>query len=191
MSMDGINGDFNKALEALKTGKVKEGGEIQQLPQKIQIKMNKFEGGEAQKKVTQEVINKALNEPSAMKAAKGLLNSSPVGLGQQPTREEIEKMGYSCNFAKSQYHLGAPVIFESQDGGTITVYDGKGTAEMGEDKRKIVYENGLYTQETFYDEKGNVISCEIRIKSDVTGLTEPNGRFTLFYNENGKLSVIR
>ena len=52
-------------------------------------------------------------------------------------------MGY-LDTGMNAYHIGAPIRFSSTDGGTITVYDGKGTANMGEDKRKIVYENGRY-----------------------------------------------
>ena len=71
------------------------------------------------------------------------------------------------------------------------MYPGGGTAEMGEDKRKVVYENGRYKQEIFYDDTGKMTKCEIHIKNDITGSTEPHGRFSLFYNDKGKLSVIR
>lgn len=82
--------------------------------------------------------------------------------------------------------MGAPVTYTSPDGGTITVYNGKGTKEMGEDQRKTVYQNGNYIQESFYDENGKLTKCRIRIKSDVTGMTDPNGHLEMYYNEKGQ-----
>ncbi len=76
-------------------------------------------------------------------------------------------------------HIGAPKIFTSSDGGTITVYDGKGTAEMGEDKRKIVYQNGRYTQEMYYDENGKLTQGKMVIKDKIAGFTEQQYDFIM------------
>lgn len=51
-------------------------------------------------------------------------------------------MGY--NFKMTAFHIGAPVTYESPDGGTITVYDGKRDANMGEDQRKIIYKKEIW-----------------------------------------------
>lgn len=192
MSMDGINGVFDKALEALKTGKVKEGDEIQQSPKKIQIKMNKFEGGEAQRKVTQEVINKALNETSSHKALKLLLANSPVGFGNQSSSVELENLGY-LDTGMRQFHLGAPVEFVSKDGGSVKVYDqgligndGKLHTDAG--PRTTVYKNGNFEQTMIYDENGKLTGGKIVIKDQVAGFTErqidftvaPDGKITTF-----------
>ncbi len=90
-------------------------------------------------------------------------------------------MGYT--FAATAYHIGAPVIYESTDGGTITVYNGKGSAEMGEDKRKIVYQNGRYTQEMFYDGNGKLTKGQIKIKNEVVGFTEKQFDFLVQNNK--------
>ena len=139
--------------------------------------------------ITKADMETALNEPRTGKAMLDLLEKSPVGLGNQQSGAEIEKLGYA--FVGTAYHIGAPAVYGSQNGGTIKVYSGKGTAEMGENERKTVYQNGNYIQESFYDEAGKLTKCNIRIKNDVTGSTEPNGMFTMFYNENGKRCFIR
>ena len=62
---------------------------------------------------------------------------------------------------------------------------------MGEDQRKTVYEKDNYRQEMFYDENGKLTTCEIRIKNKTTGMTDPAGMMTMFYNEQGKRCFIR
>ena len=108
----------------------------------------------------------------------------PCG-GAEPTSDDFKKMGYE--FAGTQYHIGAPVYYESADGGKITIYDGKGTAEMGEDKRKIVYEKGNLIQEMYYDDNGNLKTGKIIVKDNVAGFPERSIRLAM---ENGKPSFI-
>lgn len=148
------------------------------------IQMNKV-GGQATKQVTNKDIENFVNEPRPSKAATGLLEKSPIGLGNEPSKKDIEKMGYE--FAGTQYHPGAPVIYKSSDGGTITIYNGKGTAEMGEDKRKIVYQKGNLIQEMYYDDNGNLKEGKIIVKDNLAGFEE---RKISFLNENGKTSFI-
>ena len=143
--------------------------------------------GEPIKKVTSKEIDKAVNEPSPRKATKMLLSNSPIGLGDMPEQKTLEKMGYT--FANTGYHKGAPVIYESKGGGTITVYDGKGSAEMGEDKRKIVYQNGRYTQEMYYDDNGKLTAGKIIIKDNIAGFTEVQYDFTV--KDNKLASIIK
>ena len=184
MALDGING-VQGNNQVYKTDSVKK---ADQSKSSELIKMTS-ESKIAKKKITKQDTEQALNEPRTGKAVLGLLEKSPVGLGNQQTKEEITNLGYT--FAGTAYYPGAPVIYNSHDGGTITVYDGRGSSNMGENIRKTVYENGNYKQEMFYDADGKLKKCDIRIKSEVTGLTEPNGRFTMFYNEEGKQCFIR
>lgn len=174
MNMDGINasqGLSNVQLNSLESGlKIKK-----EKPQDLFPLKNV--GGNASKKVTDTVIEHALNQPSARKSINMLLTNSPIGLGNQPTKKDIESMGYQ--FSLTAMHHGAPMIYESADGGTITVYDGKGTAEMGEDKRKIVYQNGRYTQEMYYDENGKLTQGKMVIKDKVAGFTEQQYDFIM------------
>lgn len=134
-----------------------------------EIKMNGMRKG-ATKQIHLKDIENFLNEPSPSKAANHIFQNSPVGLGKEPTKEDFENMGYK--FTNTAYHIGAPVIYESTDGGKITIYNGKGTPEMGEDKRKIVYEKGNLIQEMYYDENGNLQKGKIRVKDDIIGNTE-------------------
>lgn len=172
--MDGINGTqglSNVQLNSLESSlKIKKEKSQDFLPLKNR-------GGNASKRVTDTVIEHALNQPSARKSINMLLTNSPIGLGNQPTKEDIESMGYQ--FSLTAMHIGAPMIYESVDGGTITVYDGKGSAEMGEDKRKIVYKNGRYTQEMYYDENGKLTQGKILIKDNVAGFTEQQYDFIM------------
>ena len=131
----------------------------------------------AKKKITNKNIETAMNEPSSRKAIKGLLEKSPVGLTNIPNGDDLSSMGYQVSF--TAYHIGAPVTYESYDGGRITVYNGKGSAEMGEDKKKVVYTNGRYTQEMYYDDNGNLTAGKIIIKDDVAGFTEEQYNFTV------------
>ena len=184
MALDGINGVQGNS-QIFSNSKQNVG----QPAQKIPIQMNKFEGGVAQKKITAQDAEKAINEPRTGKAVMDLIEKSPVGLGKQQSKQEIENLGYT--FKQTAYHIGAPVVYESSDGGTITVYNGKGTAEMGENERKTIYENGIYKQVMLYDENGKLKECEIRIKNKITGMTDPDGMFDMFYNEKGQRCFIR
>lgn len=139
------------------------------------------------KKVTNELIELALNQPSGKRAVNLLLNNSPVGKGKQPGREDIENAGFT--FTATGMHPGAPVIYTSADGAAITIYDGKGTAEMGEDKRKIVYQTDRYTQEMFYDENGKLTTGNITIKDKVAGFIEEQYLFNM--KPDGDITVIR
>ena len=184
MGIDGIN-DLSKAFDAQKVANV-QSEKNQKLSAQLHIKLPETK---ATKKITKQDAEHALNEPRTGKAITGLLEKSPVGLGNQQSREEIENLGYM--FTITAYHHGAPVVYQSADGGTITVYNGKGTAAMGEDKRKTVYENGNYRQEMIYDEQGKLVECNIRIKDEVTGMTDPNGMLTMICNDDGKFTYIR
>lgn len=148
---------------------------------KNQIGLIMQNGSTATKKITSEDIEKAVNEPSSRKAIKGLLANSPLGLTEVLSNDSIEKMGYT--FVGTAFHKGAPALYKSADGGTITVYSGKGTAEMGEDKRKIVYQNDRYTQEMYYDENGKLTQGKIIIKDNVAGFTEAQYDFIVKDNE--------
>lgn len=140
------------------------------------------------KKVTNELIELALNQPSGKRAVNLLLNNSPVGLGNQPNGEDIENAGFT--FTGTAFHIGAPKFYKSADGATITVYPGGGTAESGEDKRKIVYQTDRYTQEMFYDENGKLTKGEITIKDKVAGFTEE--KYSFLMDSKGTIeSVIR
>lgn len=185
MELNGINGNLTKALEAFKKSKVQDDN-------KIQIKMNKFEGGVAQRKVTQEVIDKALNEPNSHKALNLLLANSPVGLGQQSSALELESLGY-LDTGTRQFHLGAPIWYESKDGGTVTVYsqgykgdDGKFHTDAG--PRTTVYKNGGFEQTMIYDENGKLTGGKIVIKDKVAGFTERQIEFTV--TPDGKIATI-
>lgn len=137
------------------------------------------------KSITKTNIEDFLNEPHPSKAAANILKNSPVGLGKEPTKEDFEKMGYQ--FAGTEYHIGAPVTYKSGDGGTITVYNGKGSPNMGEDERKIIYQKGNLIQEMYYDENGNLQKGKIMVKDNIAGYTER--KIDLFV-DNGKISYI-
>lgn len=154
-------------------------------PQGQTIKMTNINIGGAAKRVRMPDIENFVNEPHPSKAAKGILDRSPVGLGKEPSKEDLEKMGYK--FAFTAMHIGAPVTYESADGGVVTVYSGGGTAEAGEDKKKIIYEKGNLRQEMYYDDNGNLKSGKILVKDKMTGFTERRVDFVV---ENGKTSYI-
>lgn len=187
MALDGINGVQGN-------GKVNQANQanVEQLAQKINIQMNKFKGGVAQRKVTQDVINKALNEPSSQKALKQLIANSPVGFGNQSTATELESLGYLDNGMR-QYHLGAPISYESKDGGSVTVYaegfvgnDGKLHTDAG--PRTTVYKNGNFEQTMIYDENGKLTGGKIVIKDKVAGFTERQIDFTV--TADGKIATV-
>lgn len=189
MSMNGINGDFSKALEALKTNPAQNGDNVQQSKRKIQIVMNKFEGGVAQRKVTQDVVDKALNEPSSHKALKTLLANSPVGFGNQSSALELENLGY-LDAGLRQTHLGAPMVYASKDGGTVKVYNDtrgiNGKTDVG--PRTTVYTNGNFEQTMIYDENGKLTGGKIVIKDNVAGFTERQIDFTV--TADGKITTV-
>ena len=184
--MDKVNGLFNlqnsisiDALSEKNNGKITK-TTIDNVP------MTKM--GVPLKVVTDAVIEQALEQSTGRKSVNLLLNNSPVGLGEHPSDEDIQNAGYT--FVSSAYHMGAPAIYKSADGSTISVYSGKGSAEMGEDKRKIVYQAGRYTQEMFYDENGKLTNGRIIIKDKVAGFTEQQYDFTIG-QDNSIESVIR
>lgn len=181
MALDGLNNsDFRKATEAIEAFKASApqgNNKIEELKSKLIIKMP---GGKATTKVSEKDVEKALNEPSPHKAIKGLLEKSPIG-----KQEKLQDMGYEWH--GTAYHPSAPTIYKSSDGGTVTVYPGGGTAEMGEDKRKTVYENGRFKQEMYYDEKGNLTGGKIIIKDNIAGFTERQIDFTM--DKDGKMIV--
>lgn len=108
----------------------------------------------------------AINNPYSESGIKDLLQKSPIGLGAEPSKEDIENMGYS--FKSTAFHIGAPVTYQSKDGGTITVYNGKGPSNAGEDQRKIVYKKGNLVQTMYYDDNGKLTSGSISVKSLTT-----------------------
>ena len=115
---------------------IKHDGQQQQV-QQTNINMTNKTEGNAKHLNLLDIELYMMNDPYSEKGIKNLLQKSPIGLGDAPTKQDIEKMGY--NFKMTAFHIGAPVTYESTDGGTITVYDGKGDANMGEDQRKIIY----------------------------------------------------
>ena len=133
--------------------------------------------GVSLKQVTDAVIEQALEQSSGHKSVNLLLSNSPIGLGNQPNKEDIQNAGYT--FVTTAFHLGAPAIYKSGDGSTITVYSGGGSAEMGEDKRKIVYQTDRFTQEMFYDENGRLTNGKMIIKDKVAGFTEQQYDFIM------------
>ncbi len=184
--MDNVNGLFN----------LKNSISVDALSEKNPIKITKTTinnipmtaMGTPSKAVTDNIIEQALEQSTGRKSVNLLLNNSPVGLGEHPSSEDIQNAGYTL--VSSAYHMGAPAIYKSADGSTISVYSGKGSAEMGEDKRKIVYQTGRYTQEMFYDENGRLTSGRIIIKDNIAGFTEQQYDFTIGQDNNIE-SVIR
>lgn len=133
--------------------------------------------GVPSKQVTDAVIEQALKQSSGSKSVNLLLSNSPIGLGNQPSKEDIQNAGYT--FENTAYHIGAPVVYKSGDGSTITFYDGRGTAEMGENERKIVYKTDRFIQEMFYDENGRLTKGKMIIKDKVAGFTEQQYDFIM------------
>lgn len=177
-------GEFETLMSQLNSIKLNGNEDLKLQAKRSPLKLTTI-GGKATKQVTSEDVEKFLNEPRPSKAAQGLLEKSPIGLGAEPSKEDIKKMGYE--FAGTSYHKGAPITYKSADGGTITVYNGEGTAEMGEDKRKIVYQKGNLIQEMYYDDNGNFKEGKILIKDNIAGFEE---RKISFLTENGKTSFI-
>jgi len=138
------------------------------------------------KGVTDADIDKALNQTTGHKSVNLLLSKSPIGSGSEPSQADIESSGY--RFVGTAMHLGAPMIYKSADGATITVYNGKGSAEAGEDKRKIIYQTDRYTQEMHYNDNGTLTEGEIRIKDNVAGFLE--AQYIFMADENGKVNTV-
>lgn len=159
-------------------------GDLSIAPQRQAIKMTNIGGG-ATKQVTSADIENFVNEPRLSKAAKGILDKSPVGAGSELSQDDLKKMGYK--FVGTAFHIGAPVFYELSDGGKITLYGGGGSPEKGEDKRKIVYEKGNLKQEMYYDDNGNLKSDEILVKDNIVGFPERSVRLAV---DNGKLIFI-
>ena len=126
--------------------------------------------------ITQKDIDKYLEDPLSRKEIKNLISKSPIGLGDVPSKEDLEKQG--CTFKGTAYHLGAPMFYDTPDGGSVTVYDGRGCKEHGEDQRKVIYKKGNLTQTMFYDKNGKLTGGNITVKDPVTGAKESYADFT-------------
>ncbi|MBP3924441.1 hypothetical protein J6E39_04285 [bacterium] len=178
-----INGDNTNVREIVSQFKAfDDGGKIEKRSL-LNGKINQA-GGNC-KRVTAENMEAAqLMRPT--NAVKYLLGKSPIGLGKMPERENIENSGYSRS--NTSFHKGAPTIYESSDGGVVTVYPGGGTAEMGEDKKKVVYQTDRFIQEMYYDDNGKLTGGQIKIKDNVAGFLEAQYDFTA--DENGNLKSV-
>ena len=188
MDLNGIDKSLSNAIDGLKgsapqdrTGKLKS---------KIHIKLN--EGGDAQRKVTEKVINEALAEPNSHKALNKLLANSPVGFGNQSSSMELENLGY-LDTGMRQFHLGAPIEYASKDGGSVKVYDqgfigndGKLHTDVG--PRTTIYKTDGFEQTMIYDENGKLTGGKIVIKDKVAGFTERQIDFTVA--PDGKITTI-
>ena len=128
------------------------------------------------KGVTKKDIDKYLEDPFSRKEIKNLISKSPIGLGDVPSKEDLEKQG--CTFKGTAYHLGAPTFYDTPDGGSVTVYDGRGCKEQGEDQQKIIYKKGNLTQTMFYDKNGKLTGGNITVKDPITGAKESYADFT-------------
>lgn len=126
--------------------------------------------------VTQKDINRYLEDPYSRKEIKNLISKSPIGLGDAPSKKDLEKQG--CTFTGTAFHPGAPMFYDTPDGGTVTVYDGRGYKEQGEDQRKVVYQKGNLTQTMFYDKNGKLTGGNITVKDPITGAKESYADFT-------------
>ena len=183
MAIDRLNG-IGSPEELLQSGKTQRKQRL-----KVDFQIINREGGTAQRKVTQEVMDKALNEPSSHKALKLLIANSPVGFGNQSTKTELESLGY-LDSGMRQKHLGAPIWYDSKDGGSVTVYDDtrgpNGQTDAG--PRTTVYKNGNFEQTMIYDENGKLTGGKIVIKDKVAGFTERQIDFTV--TADGKIATI-
>jgi hypothetical protein len=187
MALDGIMGaqDNNPIYKSNRSQN------LERLKQELQIGINKPKGGTAQRKVTKQVIEKALNEPNSHKALRLLLAHSPVGFGNQSSSLELENLGY-LDTGIRQKHIGAPVWYESKDGGSVTVYDsgfigndGKLQTDVG--PRTTIYKNENFEQTMIYDENGKLTGGKIVIKDKVGGFTERQIDFTV--TKDGKIAT--
>lgn len=181
MSMNEVNGVSNlQNFNSVDNNIIRKKTDIDNVPV--------AKAGAYSKKVTDAIIEQALEQSSGHKAVNLLLSNSPIGLGDQPNKEDIQNAGYTM--LTTAFHHGAPVLYKSGDGSTITVYNGKGTPEMGEDKRKIVYQTERFTQEMFYDENGRLTNGKMIIKDKIAGFTEQQYDFIMGADNHIK-SVIR
>lgn len=140
----------------------------------------------ASKKITNNDVEKALNEPSAYKAVKLLLDKSPVGLGRQSSPNELGVLGY-VDTGIRQMHMGAPIVYDSRDGGTVTVYDDMRAGKTDVGPRATIYKTDRYEQTVIYNELGEAVKGTIKIKDDVAGFLEAKYDFKI---ENGKITQI-
>lgn len=140
-------------------------------PSNVQMTGLYKEGG-----VTQKDINRYLEDPFSRKEIKNLISKSPIGLGDVPSKEDLEKQG--CTFKLTAMHLGAPMIYDTPDGGSVAVYEGIGSKEQGEDQQKIIYKKGNLTQTMFYDKNGKLTGGNITVKDPITGAKESYADFT-------------
>lgn len=131
--------------------------------------------------VTQKDIDKYLDDPFSRKEIKNLISKSPIGLGDAPSKEDLEKKG--CTWAGTAYHPGAPVFYDTPDGGQISVYNGKGT-NRGEDERKVIYQKGNLIQTMYYDENGKLTGGSVMVKDSNTNLVDA---YTAFSVKDGKI----
>lgn len=159
---------------------IKHDGQQQQV-QQTNINMTNKTEGNAKHLNLLDIELYMMNDPYSEKGIKNLLQKSPIGLGDAPTKQDIEKMGY--NFKMTAFHIGAPVTYESPDGGTITVYDGKGDANMGEDQRKIIYKKGNLVQTMYYDNNGKLRAGNITVRSAITNSKECYADFKVRNND--------
>ncbi len=128
-------------------------------------------GPKASKKVTNDDIEKVLNEPSPFKAVKQLLAKSPVGLGHQSSANELGVLGYADTGMRN-FHMGAPISYTSSDGGTVTVYDDMRMGETDVGPRTTIYKTDRYEQTIIYNEAGEPVKGTIKIKDNVVGFVE-------------------
>lgn len=143
-------------------------------------------GPKASKKVTNDDIEKVLNEPSPFKAVKQLLAKSPVGLGHQSSANELGVLGYADTGMRN-FHMGAPISYTSSDGGTVTVYDDMRMGETDVGPRTTIYKTDRYEQTIIYNEEGEPVKGTIKIKDDVAGFLEKQYDFVI---ENGKITSV-
>ncbi len=148
--------------------------------------VNMTDGPKASKKVTNEDLEKVLNEPSPTKAVKQLLAKSPVGLGYQSSANELGILGYADTGMRA-YHMGAPITYTSSDGGTITVYDDMRGGQTDAGPRTTVYKTDRYEQTIIYNEQGEPIKGTIKIRDDIGGFLEKQYDFKI---ENGTITQV-
>lgn len=139
------------------------------------------------KKITAQNTEMALNSHSDRTAISSFLENSPIGLTDFPDSQSIETMGYRAVFITDNQDDSR--TYESNDGGKITVYNGNENVypQMYEDKKRIIYQNGSYRQEMFYDKDEKLTGGQILIKDGVTAPTEVQFDFDI---KNNKISDI-
>lgn len=179
-----FEGDLLRTIQSIRTGStVRTEGRQKNLDIGLQLRRPELKN--PNKSVTEEVITRAMHQTEDQKAINLLLLNSPVGRGDALSKKDLEKAGYT--FVGTAYHIGAPAIYEAADGSTITCYSGKGTANMGEDRRKIVYRNGRFTQEMYYDDNGKLTGGTMTIRDKTAGFIEQEYNFSII---NGKMAVV-